>query len=157
MHFLNTVHAQTLDEMNQRLWAWVEGEYHQTPHRGLDGETPLDRWAQVGGRVKPVGPQMDIDDLFLWEMKRKVRTDRTVSLNGKLFEAAAELVNQNVTLRYDPAASPTRPIQVWHRGARHGDATALDRHANCFVKRDNAAANKTGLDFSSLSASKDKE
>jgi transposase InsO family protein len=157
MHFLNTVHAQSIDEMNRRLWAWVEGEYHQTPHRGLDGETPLDRWAQAGGRIKPVGPDMDLDDLFLWEMKRKVRSDRTVSLNGRLYEAPADLVKQNVTLRYDPGAPPARPIQVWHRGMRQDDATPLDRHANCFVKRDNTAIHPTGVDFTSFSARKRQE
>ena len=154
LQFLSAVEVRTIEEMNQRLWAWVEGEYHQTPHRGLDKATPLDRWTQLGGRIKQVGPEMDLDELFLWEMKRKVRTDRTVSLNGHIYEVDAALVRQNVTLRYDPAASPTRPIQVWHRGARQGYATALDRHANCFVKRDNAATNNPGVDFASLTATK---
>jgi len=25
----------SLEALNRRLWAWVEGEYHRTPHRGL--------------------------------------------------------------------------------------------------------------------------
>jgi hypothetical protein len=36
---------QSLAAINRRLWAWVEGEYHRAPHRGLEGETPADRWA----------------------------------------------------------------------------------------------------------------
>ena len=43
-----------LDALNRSLWAWVEGEYHQAPHRGLDGDTPLDRWAAV----KPPGREI---------------------------------------------------------------------------------------------------
>ena len=31
----------SLDALNRRLVAWIEGEYHHTPHRGLDGVTPL--------------------------------------------------------------------------------------------------------------------
>ncbi|WP_242396168.1 DDE-type integrase/transposase/recombinase [Anaeromyxobacter oryzisoli] len=27
----------SLDALNRRLWTWVEGEYHRSPHRGLDG------------------------------------------------------------------------------------------------------------------------
>lgn len=154
MQFLNHVHADSIDEMNRRLWAWIEGEYHLAPHRGLDKETPLDRWVQVAARIKTAGPEIDLDDLFLWEVKRQVRTDRTVSLNGNLYEAAPELVKQNVTLRYDPGAPVSRPLQVWSRGVRHDDATPLDRHANCFVKRDNAKP-KPGLDFSSLSDTKE--
>lgn len=42
----------SLEALNRRLWAYVEGEYHQNPHRGLDGETPLDRWGKVGDEVK---------------------------------------------------------------------------------------------------------
>ena len=33
---------ETLESLNRSLWAWIEGEYHQTPHRGLDGRTPLE-------------------------------------------------------------------------------------------------------------------
>ena len=45
MRLLPTLSATdtfSLDALNRRLWAWVEGEYHQSPHRGLDGTTPLD-------------------------------------------------------------------------------------------------------------------
>jgi len=147
MQFLNQVHPESIEELNRLLWAWVEGEYHMTPHRGLHNETPLDRWAQVAGRVKIVAPPMDLDELFLWEAKRKVRTDRTVSLNGNQYEVAADFVKQNVVLRYDPSAPVHRPLQVWHRGVRHGDATLLDRHANCFVKRETSPSS---LDFSRI-------
>jgi transposase InsO family protein len=34
----------SLEALNRRLWAWVEGEYHHSPHKGLEGVTPLDRW-----------------------------------------------------------------------------------------------------------------
>ena len=156
MQFLPHTHATSLEEMNQRFWAWVEGEYHVRPHRGIDNDTPADRWAQVGGRVKVVPPQLDLDDLFLWEVKRQVRTDRTVSLNGHLYEAPAELVRQNVTLRYDPAGPPTRSLQVWVGNKRHQDATPLDRRANCFVKRDNAApTSAAALTFSNITNDKE--
>ena len=38
----------SLRALNRRLWAWVETEYHQNPHRGLGGQCPFDRWAQEG-------------------------------------------------------------------------------------------------------------
>jgi hypothetical protein len=41
-----------LDTLNRKLWAWIEGEYHHAPHRGLGGETPLDRWAQSAAEVR---------------------------------------------------------------------------------------------------------
>lgn len=154
MQFLNQVHVDSIEEMNQRFWAWVEGEYHMTPHRGLDNETPLDRWAQVAGRVQVVGPRIDLDEIFLWEDKRKVRTDRTVSLNGHLYEVAPELVGQSVVLRYDPGAPHHRPLQVWWSGKRYPDANPLDRHANCFVKRNHGTSSST-LNFTRFNETKE--
>jgi hypothetical protein len=28
--------TRSLEALNRRLWAWVEGEYHHAPHRALD-------------------------------------------------------------------------------------------------------------------------
>ena len=43
---------QSLSALNRRLAAWIEGEYHHTPHRGLAGLTPLEQWAQTGAGVR---------------------------------------------------------------------------------------------------------
>ena len=45
------------------------------------------------------------------------------------------LVGQTVTLRYDPQAPPSRPIEVVHDGHSAGLATRLDAYANTAVKR----------------------
>lgn len=124
----------SLEALNRRLAGWIEGEYHQTPHAGLDGDTPLDRWAQVSAAVRYPAPELDLDDLFLFETTRKVATDRTVSLNGVVFEVDAALVGERVTLRFDPGA-PEAPVQVVHAGRVIERARRVDLYANCFVKR----------------------
>ena len=43
---------ETLETLNRSLWAWIEGEYHNTPHRGLDGRTPLEQWALASAGVR---------------------------------------------------------------------------------------------------------
>ena len=80
-------------------------------------------------------PGPDFDDLFLFEVKRRVMKDRTVSLNGRLYEVDALLVGHTVVLRYDPAAPPNRPLQVVHDGIPAGQATVLDAYANTAVRR----------------------
>ena len=120
----------SLAALNRRLWAYVEGEYHQAAHRSLDGDTPLERWARVGDEVTFAEPGLDLDELFLFEVTRRVQRDRTVSLNGVVYEVDAALVGEKVTLRYDPGAAPGRAVQVWHQHRRLPDA-----YANCFVKR----------------------
>ena len=128
--------TESLETLNRTLWAWVEGEYHRSPHRGLDGRTPLEQWALAGHDVRYPDPATDLDDLFLFEAKRRVMKDRTVSLHGRLYEVDAVLVGQTVTLRYDPHAPPSRPIEVVHDGKDAGRATRLDAYANTTVKRD---------------------
>jgi len=136
---LTEADTASLEALNRRLWAWVEGEYHQAPHRGLDGETPADRWAQKSGQVKYLDGQVDLDDLFLAEAKRKVAKDRTVSLDGLVYEVDAALVGETVCLRFDASGS-RRTVQVWHAGAKVHDAKVVDLYANCFVKRDRPSA-----------------
>ena len=103
--------------------------------RGLHGNTPLDQWALSAGEVRYLDASDDLDEVFLFEVKRRVMNDRTVSLNGRLYEVDALLVGQTVTLRYDPGVPPTRPLQVRHNGADAGLATILDAYANASVKR----------------------
>lgn len=127
---------ESLEALNRRLWAWIEAEYHQSPHKGLDGETPADRWARCSDEVKMVGAELG--DLFLFEQKRKVAKDRTVSLQGVVYEVDAALVGETVTLRFEPARLG-QPIQVWHHGRQVQQAKRVDVYANCFVKRDRAS------------------
>ena len=125
----------SLAALNRRLWAWVEGEYHHAPHRALGATTPLEQWAQTGEAVRFPEPDLDLDDLFLFEAQRKVQKDRTVSLNGVLYEVDAALVGEKVNLRFDPGAAPERPVQVCHQGKLVEQARPVQTYANCFVKR----------------------
>ena len=127
--------TKSLDALNRRLWAWVEGEYHMSPHRGLDGATPLDRWMTSAYDVRLVSPECDLDDLFLFEQKRKVQRDRTISLSGVVYEVDASLVGETVTLRFDPSRRG-RPVDVYFKGRKVEQAKRVDLYANCFVRRD---------------------
>jgi putative transposase len=126
----------SLDALNRRLWAWVEGEYHQSPHKGLDGTTPLDAWAMRSSDVRMPGPELDLDEMFLLEAKRRVHKDRTLSLDGTVYEVDAALVGQMVTVRFDPAKKGA-PVDIWSAGRKVQSARVVDAYANCFVKRNN--------------------
>jgi hypothetical protein len=125
----------SLEALNRRLWAYVEGEYHQSPHRGIELETPLERWAKCADEVRYLKPEEDMSDLFLFEAKRKVQKDRTVSLNGLVYEVDAALVGATVVLRFDPSL-PGRSVDVWVQGKKIQTAKRVDVYANCFVKRE---------------------
>ena len=124
----------SLDAINRALAAWIEGEYHHAPHRGLADETPADKWARTSEGVRM--PSADLGDHFLAEQKRSVQKDRTVTLDGVAFEVDAALVGERVMLRFDPARKPDkRSVEVWHLGRRIEIARRVDVLANCFVKR----------------------
>lgn len=134
---LGAADRMSLGALNQRLWAWVEGEYHMSPHKGIDGMTPLDRWMMAGSDVRLVGPDLDLDEMFLFEQKRKVQKDRTVSLQGVVYEVDASLVGETVTLRFDPSRRG-HPVDVYFKGRKVERAKRVDLYANCFVRRDHA-------------------
>jgi transposase InsO family protein len=135
----------SLDALNRKLWAWVESEYHQAPHKGLDGETPLDRWARVSDEVRLPEPGLDMAALFLFEDKRKVHKDRTVSLRGVVYEVDAALVGETVTLRFDPGRLG-KPVEIWFKGRKVALARRVDAYANCFVKRDHSIRSTLHVD-----------
>ena len=140
--------TKSIDALNRRLWAYVEGEYHRAPHKGLGGLTPLDRWAQIAQDVRYPDADLDIDELFLWEAKRKVKKDRTVSLHGVVYEVDAQLVDTTVTLRYEPSKQKRgAPVQVYVDGNKVGDASVVDVRGNCFVKRNQVPTDERGLRF----------
>jgi len=125
----------SLDSLNRRLWAWVEGEYHQTPHRGLAGMTPFDAWASRSDEVRLPDDAATTRELFLFEQKRKVQRDRTISLSGVVYEVDTSLVGETVTLRFDPSRRG-RPVDVYFKGRKIEQAKRVDLYANCFVRRD---------------------
>ena len=133
---LSAADTASLQALNRRLAAWIEGEYHHSPHRGLEGATPLEQWAQSGAAVRFPEPGLDLADVFLFEAERKVQKDRTVSLNGVVYEVDAALVGEKVTLRFDPTAPPERAVQVCHAGKLIELASPVQTYANCFVKRE---------------------
>ena len=125
---------ESLETLNSALWAYVETEYHQSVHRIL-GQTPLEAWAEKADNVNYPVPWMDLDEMFLFETKRKVMKDRTVSLNGVAYEIDAALVGETVTLKYNPSKQGDT-VDVWHNNEFVHKAKCLDAYANCFVKRD---------------------
>ncbi len=87
----------SLETLNQRLTAWIDEEYHQRVHSSTT-QTPLKRYLARLETLRPA--PKDLWDYFRVPARRKVDKDRTVSLNGALFEAPTGLIGKTVTLLY---------------------------------------------------------
>ncbi len=89
----------SLAELNERLLKWIEEDYHQRVHSSTD-QKPLERYLKHVSLLRKA-PQ-NLREYFRFPLKRKVDKDRTVSLQGRLYEAPTGLIGNTVTLLYHP-------------------------------------------------------
>jgi len=120
----------SLDDLNARLWAWIEQIYHQTVHSSLAGLTPLARYQRDLPRIRSLGAKaVQLDALFYHRVTRFVRKDGTVSYLAQRFEVPYELSGKTVRLVVDPHARRVVGVED-AAGVSLGQATALDVLAN---------------------------
>ena len=127
---LDERHIGGLDDLNARLWAWLEHVYHRMGHAGLGGTTPLARYQRDLGRIRALGPlATQLDALFHHRIARFVRKDGTVSYLGQRFEVPYELAGKTVQLVVDPHAPRVVGVED-DQGHSLGEATPLDEIGN---------------------------
>lgn len=95
----------TIAQLNESFQEWIRTQYHRNVHLGI-GEPPMDRLLKEINSVKIQRvPQEELDLIFYRTIKRKVKLDATVSVDGKLYEAPGKYIGIQVELRY-PSSSP---------------------------------------------------
>ena len=125
-----------LEQLNKQLGAWLEGEYHQTPHHGLEaGRSPQDQWALTSQRVRPSHSLEELERLFCIPHQRKISADHVLQFQGRKYELRSGPTGVMATMLVDPLAPPERPIPVECEGRPIGRARLLDRSANNRVPR----------------------
>jgi len=153
--FLNELdmdRVRDLFDLNARLWAWLDELYHQEPHSGLNGLTPLERYRKDLLQVRPLGAfAAQLDALFLHRHERLVRKDGTVSYEGNLFEVPYHLVGQTVQVVVDPHKQMVVGVESAN-GESLGKAIPLDALANNHRKRRSVtdaavSMNRTGVNL----------
>lgn len=132
---LDVSRINDLDDLNARLWAWIEQVYHRTVHGSLDGKTPLARFQQDLVQIKQLGQKAtQLDAIFYHRVTRKVRKDGSVSYQGRDFEVPYELSGKTVRLVVDPHVQQVVGVED-EDGNPCGAVTPLDALANCHRRR----------------------
>ena len=131
MQFLIEVDRMSLDELNGAFDLWIRQVYHQRIHSGT-GKKPLDRFTSRMECLR-ASPE-DLKDHFRMIARRRVGKDRTITLDGNLFEAPVKLIGQRVDLLYHKD-SPKK-VEVHWQQKSYGYLTVVDLNVNCRVKRD---------------------
>ena len=116
-----------LEELNQRLWVWVEQVYHRSEHGGL-GTTPLLRWQRDIESVRQLPPATDLRRLFFYRQSRLVRRDSTFKLRGQFYEAPSSLEGETVEVRFDPL--DLSDVEIYFQGQAQGLARPVDAVVN---------------------------
>ncbi len=128
--FLPNFIGSTLFELNQAFCIWLNDIYHSRKHSST-GQTAFARFTSNIECLRE--SPTNLKDYFRKNVRRKVAKDRTVSLNGRIFEAPVSLIGKQVSLLYHEEDSN---VEVSFEGQSYGLLTVLDIHVNCRVKRD---------------------
>jgi len=133
-------HRLTLEELNERLWTWID-QYHRRPHEGLGGTTPLLRWQRDIERVRQLSPDSDVRRVFFYRLQRRVRRDSTFLLQKCFYEAPAHLAGEMIEVHFDPR--DLSHVEVFHQGESQGWARSVDPVVNAQLPAKKAAASPT--------------
>ncbi len=158
---LSEQHLSELAALNRVFWAWLEAEYHQSSHRGIEGRTPIERFLDDAEKLRPA-PE-NLEHLMRMKVTRRVARDRTVRLEGRLYEAPDGFSGEKVEVLYDPY-EPTRPVHMRLRGEDFEHRLRLlDPETNARLSRVTRETEpepdspKTGINYLDLIAKKHEE
>lgn len=128
--FLASPVPQDLEKLNRALQSWIDSAYHLRGH-STTGQSPLQRFTAHLECLRPT--PSNLEDYFRKRARRQVEKDRSVSLNGRLYEAPVPLIGKSVTLLYhdhDPAR-----IEVLFEERSFGFLQPLDLRVNARIRR----------------------
>ncbi len=128
--FLPCFHGKTIEELNISLDFWIREDYHKRIHSST-GQSPLQRFGRHVEMIRK--PPRDLEDHFRKEVRRRVTKDRTVSIDGRLYEAPTKLIGEQLSLLYHEH-KPDQ-VEIIHKGSSHGMLVPLDKQVNASVKR----------------------
>jgi hypothetical protein len=117
----------SLDQLNERLWHWLDTVYHRREHSSLQ-TTPLLRWQRDIAQVRQLPPATDMRRLFFHRVDRLVRRDSTFQLRNRFFEAPPPLAGRTIEARFDPL--DLTHVEIYCDGKPEGVARLVDAVVN---------------------------
>ena len=119
-----------LEDLNGVFSYWLRTNYHTRNH-GTTGETPFARFTSNMACLR-TAPE-NLKDHFRKMEKRRIANDRTLTLNGRLYEGPVALIGKRVDVLYH-VHEPER-IEIVFQGMTYGFHQPVNPHVNCRVRR----------------------
>lgn len=129
--FLPGFKGQTLHELNEAFDGWLDNIYHQRKHSSTK-QSPFERFA-ANLHCLRAAPD-NLHDYFRKLARRKVNKDRSITLNGHLYEAPLALIDKRVELLYHE--SQPQHVEVKYQNKSFGSLAPVNLNVNCRIKRD---------------------
>ena len=117
----------SIEQLNERLWHWLDTVYHRREHSALQ-TTPLLRWQRDIEQVRQLPPATDMRRLFFHRVDRLVRRDSTFLLRNRFFEAPPPLAGKRIEVRFDPL--DLAHVEIYCDGKPEGAARLVDAVVN---------------------------
>lgn len=129
--FLTNCKIATLTELNEDFDRWLNEDYHQRKH-GSTGQTPFDRFTSKMHCLR--SSPANLKDYFRKVARRTVAKDRTITLNGRLYEGPVALIGKRVELLYHE--TEPEKVEVKYQTKSFGMIQPVNLTVNYRVKRD---------------------
>ena len=129
--FLLMFKGSNLVELNKALALWITESYHKRIH-GATGQTPFERFT---GKMHCLrNSPANLKDYFRKVARRTILNDRSITLNGRLYEGPVALIGKRVELLYHGTEPET--VEVKYQNKSFGMIRTVNLNVNCRVKRD---------------------
>lgn len=103
MNIIDWNDFNSLDDLNDSLFDFVENTYNQRKHSSIDAK-PIDKFLKYIDNIKMIDSKKELDYIFLYRVNRTVRNDATIPLNKVFFEVPMKYIGDKINLRYDPTS-----------------------------------------------------
>jgi hypothetical protein len=134
---------ESLGALNEKFQLWLENDYQRKPHAGLGGKTPLDVFLAQSMLVTLVTDLSEFNEKFMVRVKRTIKKDATISLDGALYETDMSLAGMRVDVRYDPdPESSVRELFIFSGDTPKGTARLVSFNDNAKRRRKGGGAGK---------------
>jgi len=130
LSFLQKFSGKTLEDLNIAFETWLNNTYHQRKHSST-GQSPFKRFTSAMECIRTA--PADLKDHFRKTARRKVAKDRTITLNGNMFEAPVALIGRHVDVKYHE--DTPQKAELIYKSKSYGFLTLVDMSVNCRVKR----------------------
>lgn len=122
--------AQSLEELNERFWRWLEENYHRRVHASLEGKTPHEVFHSQLKDITFLEDLSILETIFLKREQRKVEADSTITLNKQLYEVPSRFIGHSIDVRLDE-----KGVYIFENDKKVAEAIPVSMKDNAHTKR----------------------